>query len=208
MEIRPITPPLLVTELAEWIAATQVGARVRVAVDGPEAADPHGLADALVAPLRVLGRPVFRVRATDFLRPASLRFELGRRNPDSFYTSWLDESGLRREVLDPAGPGGSGQVLPSLWNAETDRATRAGYVSLAPNAAVVVSGALLLGGGLPFDLTVHLAMSSDALARRTAVDQAWTLPAFTRYAEEVCPTAFADVVVRVDDPRRPALVRR
>lgn len=196
------------TELAEWIAATQPGTRVRVAVDGPEAADPHGLADALVAPLRVLGRPVFRVRTTDFLRPASLRFEQGRRNPDSFYSGWLDESGLRREVLDPAGPNGSGRVLPSLWNAQTDRATRAEYVSLAANAAVVVSGALLLGGALPFDLTVHLEMSPAALARRTAVEQAWTLPAFARYAEEVCPAAFADVVVRIDDPRRPALMRR
>lgn len=196
------------TELAEWIAATQPGARVRVAVDGPEAADPHGLADALVAPLRVLGRPVFRVRTTDFLRPASLRFEQGRRNPDSFYSGWLDEAGLRREVLDPAGPNGSGRVLPSLWNAQTDRATRAEYVSLAANAAVVVSGALLLGGALPFDLTVHLEMSPAALARRTAVEQAWTLPAFARYAEEVCPAAFADVVVRIDDPRRPALMRR
>lgn len=207
MRVRPVTPQLLVTELAERIAATRIGERVRVAVDGPEAADPGGLADALVAPLRVSGRPVFRVRAEDFLRPASLRFELGRRNPDSFYAGWLDESGLRREVLDPAGPAGSGRLLPALWNAETDRASRAEYVRVPPTAAVVVSGPLLLGGGLPFDFTVHLEMSAAALARRTAVDQAWTLPAFARYAEEVCPAAFADVVVRIDDPRRPAVVR-
>ncbi|MFD0783943.1 uridine kinase, partial [Micromonospora azadirachtae] len=36
--------------------------------------------------------------------------------------------------------------------------------------------------------------------------QLWTLPAFDRYATEVDPASFADVVVRVDDPRRPALV--
>lgn len=195
-------------ELAERIAGTRSGDRLRIAVDGPEAADPDGLADALVAPLRMRGRPVMRVRATDFLRPASLRFEAGRHNPDSYYAGWLDEPGLRREVLDPAGPAGSGRVLPSLWNVETDRASRARYVSVPPDAAVVVSGALLLGGGLPFDFTVHLEMSAAALARRTAVDQAWTLPAFARYAGEVCPAAFADVVVRVDDPRHPALVQR
>ncbi len=179
---------------------------LRVAVDGAPAAEPDRLADELVKPLRVRGRPVQRVRAADFLRPASLRYEYGRTNPDAFYHGWLDEAGVRREVLDPAGPTGSGRILPSLWNATTDRASRADYLSLPAGAVVIVSGALLLGGGLPFDLTVHLLLSPGALARRTPAAQAWTLPAFARYAEEVAPSAFADLVVRMDDPRRPALV--
>ena len=41
---------------------------------------------------------------------------------------------------------------------------------------------------------------------RTPAEDAWTLPAFGRYAEEVAPASFADVVLRVDDPRRPAMV--
>jgi hypothetical protein len=71
---------------------------------------------------------------------------------------------------------------------------------------LLVSGPLLLGGGLPFDVAVHLEMSAAALNRRAAADDRWTLPAYARYAEEVGPAAFADVVVRVDDPRRPAVV--
>ena len=39
-------------------------------------------------------------------------------------------------------------------------------------------GALLLGGGLPFDLTIHLLLSPAALARRTDPEQRWRLPAF------------------------------
>jgi len=73
---------------------------------------------------------------------------------------------------------------------------------------VIVSGPLLLGRGLPFELTVHLDLSPGALARRTPPELAWTLPAYDRYREEVDPTAFADVVVRVDDPRHPAVVER
>ena len=73
---------------------------------------------------------------------------------------------------------------------------------------MIVSGPLLLGAGLPFDLTVHLHLSAAALQRRTPEEQRWTLPAFARYGEEVGPPAFADVVVRLDDPRRPALVLR
>jgi hypothetical protein len=203
---RPISPDLLVADLVERIRAAP--ARwLRVAVDGPPAAAPGDLADALVDPVRAAGRPALRVRAEDFLRPASLRLEFGRTNPDAYYEGWLDSAGLRREVLDPAGPGGSGRVLPTLWDAAADRATRAPYLTLDPGTVVLVSGAFLLGGWLPFDLTVHLALSPAALRRRTPDDQRWTLPAFDRYAAEVAPDTFADVVVKVDDPRHPALLR-
>lgn len=42
-----------------------------------------------------------RISADDFLRPASLRFERGKQDPDARYTDWLDLGALRREVLDP-----------------------------------------------------------------------------------------------------------
>jgi hypothetical protein len=73
---------------------------------------------------------------------------------------------------------------------------------------VIVSGPLLLGRGLPFDVTIHLDLSTGALARRTPPELAWTLPAYARYAQEVDPTARADIVVRADDPRHPALLQR
>ncbi|MFI5935479.1 uridine kinase [Actinoplanes sp. NPDC051494] len=206
MQVRPVSIDVLVGELTGRVADGWPTGRVRVAVDGAAAADPGSLADALVGPLRVLGRPCVRVSSEDFLRPASVRLEFGRTNPDSYYAGWLDEPGLRREVLDPAGPGGSGRVVTRLWDAAADRAAREPYRELAPNAVVIVSGPLLLGAGLPFDLTVHLELSAGALARRTGPEQRWTLPALARYAGEVGPAAFADVVVRMDDPRRPAMV--
>ncbi|MEV0156504.1 uridine kinase [Micromonospora sp. NPDC050686] len=206
MRIRPISPDRLVAELTELLSRATPPGRLRVAVDGAPAAGPDDLAAALVEPLRAAGRPVLHVRAADFLRPASTRLEHGRTNPDAYYAGWTDETGLRREVLDPAGPDGSGRLLPSLWDPVADRSSRAGYVDLPPGGVVLVSGALLLGGGLPFDVTVHLVLSPAALARRTDPEQRWTLPAFTRYADEVDPASFADVVVRADDPRHPALV--
>jgi hypothetical protein len=214
VRVRPISPPTLVDELAERIDTAGTGAAgappwrpwIRVAVDGAPAADPDGLAGALLAPLRVRGRPALAISTDGYLRPASLRYEFGRTDPDAYYDNWLDESGLRREVLDPLAPGGTGRVLPSLWDPRADRATRAAYVTLPPGGVALVSGALLLGGGLPFDLTVHLWMSAATLARRTPVDLRWSLPAFARYEAEVAPASFADVVVRVDDPRHPALV--
>jgi hypothetical protein len=205
VRVRPVSFEVLVDELADRVAAAGE-AHVRVAIDGAPAAGPERLADALVDPLRVRGRPAVRIVAGDFLRPASVRLEFGRTNPDTFYAGWLDEPGLRREVLDPAGPGGTGRILPRLWNPATDRAAREPYRELKPGAVLLVSGPLLLGAGLPFDLSVHLEMSEAALRRRSTPDDRWTLPAYERYREEVDPAAFADVVVRVDDPRHPAMV--
>lgn len=221
MRARPVSPATLVDELADRIAAAPATPWTRVIIDGgpapwhdTSAPQPGGepfagaanLADALVAPLRVRGREVMRVSAGDFLRPASLRLEFGRTNPDVFYDAWLDIGALIREVLGPLAPGGSGRVLPGLWNRAADRAFRRPYVTLPPGGVLLLDGALLLGRGLPYELAVHLWLSRGALARRTPEAERWTLPAYARYEEEVVPARVADIAVRADDPARPALV--
>ncbi len=151
------------------------------------------------------GRPVLHASATDFLRPASLRLERGRRDPDGFYTEWLDTAALDRELLGPAGPGGSGRVLPRFRDAAADRAARADYVDAGPGGVLLLDGTMLLGLGLPAELVVHLQLSEQALRRGTSPEQQWTLPAYRRYAEEVGPEQVADIVLLVDHPDRPAL---
>jgi hypothetical protein len=204
--VRPITADGLVDELADTIGTAAPGTRLRVAVDGAPPALPDRLADRLVDPVRLRGRQALPVRAADYLRPASLRLERGRTDPDAFYDDWLDTDGLAREVLGPAGPGGSGRVLPARWDATADRSSRADYVTLPAGGVVLVAGALLLGRGLDFDLTVHLVLSPAALARQVDAADRWTLPAYARYATEVDPERVADIVIRMDHRDRPAVV--
>jgi hypothetical protein len=208
VDVRAISPALLVEQLADRIAAYPRESWVRVALDGAPPAEPGRLAQALIDPLRLRGRAALHVSARDFLRPASLRLEFGRTDPDVYFDEWLDTKGLVREVLGPLEPGGSGNVLPALWDAERDRASRSEYTTLATGGVLLLDGALLLGRGLPFDFTAHFWLSLAALARRTAPDDAWTLPAYERYESEADPLNTADVVVRMDDPRHPALVER
>jgi len=196
---RPISPDALATELTERITMITHRRRIAVAIDG--AAGAGTLAEALVDPLKLLGRAVLRVPADGFLRPASLRFEHGKHNPDARYTDWLDIGGLRREVLDPLS--GEGNVLPALWDAERDRATRLPRVPLPDRGIVLIDGEFLLGAGLAFDFVVHLWLSPGALRRR--VPEEWALPAYQRYEDEVDPSALADMVVRMDDPKHPAI---
>ncbi|MGV8965067.1 MAG: uridine kinase [Cellulomonas sp.] len=200
-----MSPVVLVQRLVALVASLEPGHRWRIVVDGAAPVHPDELADALVDPLRAAGRPVVRVRAEDFWQPAALRWEFGRENPDAFY-DWVDLAALSREVLAPFGPGGTGRYLPSLRDPVTDRSTRAEQVEAPDNAVLVLSGSLLLGRGLSVDRTVHLAVRPETLRRRTPAADQWRLPAFARYGDGVDPERTADVVVRVDDPHRPALV--
>ena len=200
--VRPSTP--------EGVAAAAVAlvesrsGRVRMVVDGAAAAAPEELAERIVAALSP--RPAVHVRSDRFWRPAGQRLESGRHDPDAWLDRWLDADALRREVLDPFP--GSGRLLPEHRDPLTDRSLRASVVEMAANAVLVVSGSVLLGRGLPFDVAVHIRLSPEALARRTPPEQAWTLPALARYGTERSPETYADLVVRADDPRRPALVVR
>lgn len=175
-------------------------------MDGPDAAAPSDLATAIAELLPVRGRGAVVVPADGFFRPASLRLEHGRTDPDARYTDWLDTAALAREVLDPVGPGGPGRYLPVLWDLERDRAARVRPRPAPQGGVLLVPGGLLLGVGLPFDVVVHLRMSPAARRRRTPAAQTWELPAYDRYDDEVDPAGLADAVVLADHPDRPALV--
>ncbi|MCQ0022285.1 uridine kinase [Streptomyces somaliensis DSM 40738] len=205
MRLEPITWQRLADALAEHLAGLRPadgGAWLKAAVDGAPAARPGDLADGVAQGLRLRGRDVIRVASSGFLRPASLRFEYGREDPDAYYDDWFDTGALWREVFGPLEPGGSGRVLPDLWDPVTDRATRSPYRELAPGGVLLLHGPFLLGHGFPLDLAVHLRLSRAALARRTP--EHWTLPAYERYEAEVAPADAAGVVVRADDPCHPA----
>jgi hypothetical protein len=202
----PVTVAALAADIAARARDTAGEHPARVAVDGAPTAGPHDLAEAVAAVLHDAGTAVLHVPASGFLRAASLRLERGRTNPDAYYEDWLDLRALTREVLGPAGPGGAGRVLPSLWDPATDRATRAGYVQIPAHGVVIVSGVFLLGAGLEFDIAVHLMQSDAALRRRLPPDLLWTVPAYGRYRDEVMPEYQAGVVARADDPRHPAVI--
>ncbi|HET7899862.1 MAG TPA: hypothetical protein VFL59_01660 [Candidatus Nanopelagicales bacterium] len=200
MVVRASSPEGVVEAVASLVSP----GRVRVLLDGADAADPGGLGDRLAAALAP--RPAVHVRASSYWRPAGQRFEWGKQDEDAFLHDWLDDGALRREVLD--GFPSTGRVLPALRDPVTDRSVRAAVVTLPDDGVVVVSGAVLLGRGLPVDVAVHLRLSPAALVRRTPEVEAWTLPALARYVAEHDPESLADLVVRVDDPRHPALVTR
>ena len=171
---------------------------VRVLVDGVGSGE---LADALVPGLAVAGRPPLRVSAHDFQRPAGERYEWGREDEESFRTRWLDAAALEREVLSR-----DDAYLPALWDADADRSARRAVEPVPPGAVLLVDGVLLLGRGLPADVTVHIALSAAALRRRGVPE--WQVAALATYDRLVRPGDACDVLVRAEDALRPAVAVR
>lgn len=201
-----ITPQALARQLVELLVRRHPGSHpLRVALDAPGWVGLEPLTEALRTGLPALGHPVGVVQARDFYRDASLRFEHGKTDIESFYTGWLDLGALQREVLSPLAVAENARYLPALRDAATNRAARAQPAPLPAAGVLLVCGELLLGAGLSFDLAVHLALSRAARKRQVPEDRRWTLPAFDRYDIDVDPAGLADVVIRYDDPRHPAV---
>lgn len=201
---QPVSPERLAPDLVAALLARHTGAHpLRVAFDGPQYADASSVARACVALLHEAGRAAALIDARSFYRDSSLRFEHGKTDVESFYTGWLDTAALEREVLRSVATRGT--YLPALRDPDTNRSTRDAARALENRGVLIVVGELLLGAGLSFDVVVHFDLSRQARRRRSPADLAWTLPAFDRYDVEVDPLSVADLIVRCDDPRRPAL---
>ena len=171
--------------------------------------DARDLADAVATRLLAAAVPVARISAGDFYRARSIRLEHGRDDPDAFYDLWYDFGALRREVLDPLGPGGRGSWLPRLRDPHTDRSAREPVRTAAAGTVAVVDGRFLLRDDVRpgFDLIVHLLVSPAAQQRRLPVDEtARVLPAWARYLTEYSPEDLATLVARFDHPDRPAVL--
>jgi hypothetical protein len=206
-QYRPVSRDRLADELAtELMARHRLRHPLRVGLDAPACADLAPVLTLLTDRLREAGHPVAVLPARLFYRDASLRWEHGKTDVESFYNGWLDTAAVQREVLLPLAADGS--YLPSLRDPDSNRSTRAAPLRLPPTGIAVLTGELLLGSGLSFDAVVHVSVSRQARRRQTPAELQWTLPAHDRYELEVDPAGLADLVVRYDDPLHPALLIR
>jgi hypothetical protein len=188
----------LVARLAGWIDGLAPEGRVLIGFDGDPATGGGELADGVAA---ALDRPVIRASTHWWWRAASLRLEQGREDVTSRLTGWVDAGALRRELLGPLGPGGSGRFLSRLRDPVTDRPAREQHRQAPDRAALLLDGPFLQLGVDGLDAEVEVQVSPARLARVLPADRHWELAAFAEYQR----TRAADVVIRYDHPASPAV---
>lgn len=197
---------------------------IRVAVDGITAAGKTTFAGRLADALSARGRPVIRVSMDGFHNPRALRYRQGRGSADGYYEDAYDFDAVRRVLLDPLGPGGDRRYRTAVIDLAADEPAGGTSLVVERYAVLVVDGSFLQKPELRdgWDLVIYLRTSFEAAeergARRDAellggVEAARTVfrsryhAAQRRYLAECDPETTADIVIDVEDPAAPTIVR-
>ncbi len=212
----------LLDRLATTIAALHPDRRVRIAIDGVDGAGKTMLADALAPLVVAKGRPVVRASVDDFHNPGAVRYARGRYSPDGFYLDSYDYAAFRRLLLDPLGPGGSGNYIVRHFDHRADRAVAALPQLAAPTAALIVDGIFLHRVELRdcWDLSIFLqvdfAVSRQRNATRDGTPDALDAGSRSnrrynggqqRYLAECAPARRADIAIDYNDLRAPKILK-
>jgi len=215
----------LLEQLAAAIAARRLDHPTRVAIDGVDGSGKTTLADELVEPLRRAGRDVIRASVDGFHNPRVVRYTRGPDSPEGYFLDSFDYATLKRELLDPLGPGGDANFRTAAFDYRVDRPV-ASPRQVAPRDAVLLFDGVFLSRpelqaswdltiwlDVPFEVTVERAIARDA---RNGGDAAVTRGKYERryvpgqrlYLTQCRPRERADIVVDNTALDRPKVVGR
>jgi uridine kinase len=213
----------VLTLLADIVAGIRLPHVVRVAIDGVDAAGKTTPADELRRLLEARGRPVLRATIDGFHRPRAERYRRGPTSPEGYYRDSFDYEALRRELLQPLGPGGSRRYRSRVFDLHADEPVPGRPLRRLPEDAVLLlDGVFLLRSELNdlWDFRVVVEVDADEALRRALLrdedlfgspDEALRryrnryVPGQQRYFGEVDPVALADVVFESTDVASPSL---
>ncbi|HTI54038.1 MAG TPA: hypothetical protein VMC04_07380 [Verrucomicrobiae bacterium] len=195
---------------------------VRVGIDGVDGAGKTTLADELRDRLAESGRPVIRASVDGFHHPKPVRYRRGRSSPEGFYRDSYDYAALRRLLLDPLGPGGTGRFRRAIFDVDADHPVDAPEERAMPGSILLLDGIFLHRPELrdTWDFSVFLRVEwirshrrRDATGTPEPVDP--EAPATRRYRDgqrlyfhECAPWECASIVVDNDDLDAPFVVER
>ncbi len=214
----------IVETLSAHLDATQSVRPLRVAVDGRTACGKSTFARALSAGLALRGRNVLHTTIDGFHNPKAVRYARGRLSAEGYYLDARDLAAIRRELLDPLGPGGNRLVRTATFDLDADAPMASDTIPVPSDTILIVDGTFLarpeLSDGWDIHIFLHTrretararGLTRDRLADgasgqiETVYDQRY-LPAFELYLAEANPEARAAILVDLDDFAAPRLLR-
>ena len=204
--------------LSRAIAGIRRDHPVRIGIDGVDASGKTSLADELVAPLEMTGRPIVRASIDGFHRPRAERYRLGRESPEGYYRDSFQLDLIVRHLLVPLGPGGSRRIKRAIFDYRVDSPVDRADEDVPADAILLFDGVFLHRPELVsyWDATIYLDVPFEISVRRAASRDGWPpdveAPANRRYVEgqrlylrECKPRAVASMVVDNSDLARPVI---
>lgn len=206
----------VVEVVSERVTGLDLGHPVRVAVDGITGVGKTTFAGCLADAIKGRGRPVLQVSMDGFHNPRAVRYRQGRGSADGYYEDAYDFDGVRRELLDPLGPGGDRRFRSAVIDLAKDSPVRGPQRTAGVGDVVVVDGSFLQRPEMTgaWDLVVFLHASFEAAEARGATRDAHAMggieaartafrtryhAAQRRYIDECSPESTADVVIDAED---------
>lgn len=185
-------------------------------VDGVDASGKTTLADELSQALQSAGQPVLRAGIDRFHNPRAVRYRRGADSPEGYYLDSFDLQALRRDLLEPLGPGGSRVVRLERYNFQADAPIESDPLPVDPHTILLFDGVFLLRPELAdcWDVSIFVQVSFETVLARAvqrdsallggpqAVIDRYTrryIPAQQKYLAECHPQQKADFVVYNDD---------
>jgi uridine kinase len=208
----------LVEHVRDLVLALGPG-RLRVAIDGFTASGKTSFGHELAYALSDAGHPVLRASLDDFKHPWRDAHLYDRTSGEGYYRNAFDCEAMRRLLLEPAGPTGSGDVVLCSIDPLTQVDHTSDLTQARDDAVLVVDGVFAFRPEIDdcWDLRIWLDVSREtAIARGDARDAHWGEPVSmhsTRYAvaadvylAEVDARGLADVVIDNSDFAHPRIV--
>jgi uridine kinase len=160
----------VLTRVAELVPAATGDDCVRVGIDGVDGSGKTVFADELADALRSIGRPGVRISVDDFHNVRAVRYRRGRSSPEGFWLDSFDYSRLRRDVLEPLGPGGSRSYRRAAHDLASDLVLRPADEHAPARAVLVMDGLFLHRDELTrvWDFSIFLDVPFEETARRMA----------------------------------------
>jgi uridine kinase len=135
---------------------------LRVGIDGVDGAGKTTFANEITPMLEKKGRTVIRASVDGFHNPRTVRYRLGRSSPEGFYLDSYDYIGLKKDLLDPLCPGGSGYYREAIFDHRSDLPISQPEKKACPRSILVFDGIFLHRPELriewqsPMELGVHV----------------------------------------------------
>jgi len=208
--------------LADSITAASTSGTLRVGVDGVDGAGKTWFADELASAIRARSRPVIRSSVDGFHNPRDTRYQRGRSSPIGFYMDSYNYAALKRFLLEPLSPGGSGCYHKAVFDYVSDSPVSQEFEQAESGSVLVFDGIFLHRPELRgyWDYSIFLEVDFEISIPRgaargagfgspdpEAIENQRYIEGQKQYLRESTPQRYATIVINNNDLWAPRVVK-